>query len=147
MSRVSDLPVEVRTLIAQHIDIPDEPPDNAHFYMTSGSRIYRDPFLGHVFDSLYDECKQRAEFLDGARRMVIHVKESTDFQRHYERLKRIQNTPGLSFEERSLLLSQEWNYFTTKNQQLVRSMQIFDMHEAILNRRLAQYRQQNIYAV
>ena len=146
MSRLSDLPVEVRTQIAQHIDIPDAPRDAAHFYMSWGSYISRDPFLGRVFDSLYDECKQRAELLNDARIMVIHTKKRTGIEEHYEELERIQNKHGLTFSERSELLSKEWHYFTTRNQQLVQYMQAFDMQEAILNRRLAEYRRQNLYA-
>ena len=148
MSRLSDLPSEVRTLIAQHLDIPDEPPVHVQLYTTElGSYDYVDPFNEDAFDSLYDECQKRATYLDMSRRWVENQKKSTSQERHFEALEQIQNTPGLSFDHRAAQLQQEWRHFTTKTELLFKYMQIFKFEEAILNRKLAEYRRQNVYAV
>lgn len=148
MSRLSDLPVEVRPLIAQHLDIPDKPPFHVQLWTReNGSYNYVDPFEGDAFDSLHDECEQRANNLDTVRQWVEKQKKYTSLEQHFEKLEQIQNTPGIGFSERARQIQQEWESFTTRSQLLFKYMQIFKFEAKILNRKLAEYRRQNLYAV
>ena len=132
-------------MIAQHLDIPENPPDSIQLYTDNAPpENYFDPFDETEFESLHDECEQRAAGLDVARRWV--EKQGVNQEEHFKSLEEIQNRAGLSFAERTRQQKQEWESFTIRSQLLFNYMQIFRFEEKILNKKLAEYRRET-YAV
>lgn len=153
MSQLSSLPIEIRTSIAQHIDIPDEPPDHIQLYMAdTGAYNYYDLFGPHgltiqePFRDLHDECAQRAARLDGLRTTIEAQEHFASQQAHFEEMTGIQNMPGISFQDRARQQADAWRAFTIRTQLLFNYRQKYNFEEQILMKRLAEYRRQNVYA-
>ena len=131
---------EIRSMIAQHIDIP-EAPVHVQLYTTErGGWNLKDAFEGEVFDSLHDECKKRARGLDVGRGWIERQKERTNQEKHFKSLEDIQNEPGIDFTERTRLMKQECESFTMRSQHLFNYMQTFKFEEKIYMKKLAEYR-------
>ena len=138
---------EIRSMIVQDIDIPEDPPERIQLYTTErGSWNFEDAFDGEVFDSLHDECEKRARGLDVVRGWIERQTEGTNQEKHFKSLKDIQNDSGIDFTERKRQMKQEWESFTLTSQHLFNYMQIFEFYEKILNKKLAEYRRET-YAV
>ena len=132
-------------MIAQHLDIPEDPREYIQLYSNNQAiENYFDPFDETEFESLHDECEQRAAGLDVARRWV--EKQGVNQEEHFKSLEEIQNRAGLSFAERTRQQKQEWESFTIRSQLLFNYMQIFRFEEKIYMKKLAEYRRE-IYAV
>ena len=134
-------------MIAQHLDIPENPPDSIQLYTDNAPpENYFDPFDEVKFKSLQEEYEQRAAELDASRELVEKQKERTNQEEHFKKLEEIQNNRGISCEDRTRLQRQEWETFTHNSQFLFNYMQILKFEEKILNKKLAEYRRE-IYAV
>ena len=75
---LDDVP-EIRSMIAQHIDIPEDPPEHIQLYVNNAPpEKYVDPFDETEFESFQEEYEQRAESLDIYRQWVETQKEKTN---------------------------------------------------------------------
>ena len=142
-----DLP-EIRSMIAQHLDNPEDPPDCIQLY-TDDDRVmenYYDPYDEMTFKSFQEEYEKRKESLDINRQLVETQKGRTNQEEHFKQLEEIQNSRVLSCEDRMRRQIQEWKNFTLRNQLLFKYIQIANFEEKILMKKLAEYRRE-IYAV
>ena len=138
---------EIRSMIVQDIDIPEDPPERVQLYSTErGGWNRKDAFEGVVFESLHDECEKRARGLDVVRGWIERQKEGTNQEKHFKSLEDIQNDSGIDFTERTKQMKHEWELFTLRSQHLFNYMQIFKFEEKIYMKKLAEYRRE-IYAV
>ena len=132
---------QIRSMIAQHIDIPEDPPESIQLYINNKApENYFDPFDEVKFKSLQEEYEQRAAELDASRELVKKQKERTNQEKHFKSLEDIQNEPGIDFTERTRLMKQEWESFTKRSQHLFNYMQTFKFEEKIYMKKLAEYR-------
>ena len=141
-----DLP-EIRSMIAQHLDIPEDPREYIQLYSDNQAiENYFDPFKETTFKSFQEEYEQRRESLDINRKYINELKEGTNQEEHFQKLDEIQNNRGISCAQRTRLQRQEWETFAIKSQILFKYIQIANFEEKILDKKLADYRLK-IYAV
>lgn len=155
MSQFRLLPDDVKTLIARDLPIPSFPPESVllnstehgqHVYTTPfGQQFYYDPFEGQHFNSLYDECQQRTQSLDIARRRVDAQRDKMDEEGHFERLRRIERELAASIRKSKARTKNEHDRYSKDNLVFRDYIRIFNFQQQILNRKLALYRQQRVY--